>query len=108
MRKIKLHSKKYNLYAMIDDVDYDRVIKHHWNPHVSKKNNTIYVKMTRGKNKTGIYLHRFILGLLEYDGKIVVDHWNGDGLNCTRDNLRKTNHSGNALNRRMKLKSIYQ
>lgn len=49
----------------------------------------------RGKRKPAIYLHRFIVDAPK--GK-EVDHWDGNGLNCRRDNLRVTDRQGNALN----------
>jgi len=41
-------------------------------------------------------LHRMILGVT--DPTILVDHRDGDGLNCKRSNLRETNHAGNSQN----------
>jgi hypothetical protein len=44
-------------------------------------------------------LHRYLLGVT--DSKIDVDHFDGDGLNNTRKNLRKTLHAQNMQNRRV-------
>ena len=41
-------------------------------------------------------LHRMLLGVT--DPKVIVDHIDGNGLNCQRSNLRVTNHAGNAWN----------
>lgn len=45
---------------------------------------------------TTIYLHRLLMGAV--DGEI-VDHRDGDGLNCTRENLRVGTMSENNANR---------
>jgi hypothetical protein len=45
------------------------------------------------------YFHRWVLNLEEKDST-VVDHMDGNKLNCTRDNLRITSHSQNMLNRK--------
>ena len=43
-----------------------------------------------------IYLHRFLLAV--NDG-MRIDHIDGDGLNCTRENMREVTRSENARNR---------
>lgn len=45
------------------------------------------------------YLHRVLLNVT--DSRIIVDHRNNNGLDNRRDNLRKTNKMGNALNMRV-------
>lgn len=45
------------------------------------------------------YLHRVLLGVTDPD--IIVDHRDNNGLNNSRDNLRKTDKVGNALNMRV-------
>jgi hypothetical protein len=41
-------------------------------------------------------LHRILLGVSDPD--ILVDHRDGDGLNCRRSNLRETDRMGNSQN----------
>lgn len=61
--------------------------------------NTRYVtvrdKVTR---KYISLLHRMIMGVT--DRSIIIDHENGNGLNCKRDNLRIATFSQNQWNRR--------
>jgi AP2 domain/HNH endonuclease len=45
-------------------------------------------------------LHRFILGATT--SCVEVDHKDGNGLNCTRRNLRKATHTENSRNRQMR------
>ena len=54
-----------------------------------------YVMIWDKKSK---YLHRWLFGL-ESDDKRVVDHIDGDKLNCTRENLRLCTISENMHNR---------
>jgi AP2 domain len=51
----------------------------------------------RGPGKRGklIYLHRVILG----EDVAKIDHRDGNGLNCTRNNLRPATHQQNVQNR---------
>jgi len=64
-----------------------------------KENTTVYARriVIRKNIKTSQLLHRFILGLT--DPAIQVDHKDGDGLNCTRSNLRIATQSQNQHNK---------
>lgn len=79
------------LLALVDDCDWDQVKMHRW--FLYKGKTTHYAGTKR--NKGNIYLHRFVLGL---DGKDLIDHKDGNGLNCCRDNLRVCDNSQNACN----------
>jgi hypothetical protein len=52
--------------------------------------------MTRIDGRSTIYMHRLLMGL---NGPL-VDHWDGDGLNNRRDNLRLATGTQNCANRR--------
>jgi AP2-like factor (euAP2 lineage) len=99
MKEILLRQRKNNghqqLFALVDDDDFERINKFKWTPLINKKRYAIYVKRHDGK-KT-IYLHREILGL--YDNKIFVDHRDKNGLNNQRDNLRIATVVQNMSNR---------
>jgi hypothetical protein len=72
---------------MVDDIDYDRVIRLRWSIHPHDA--TVYARGTIEGHH--IYLHRFILGVTRdptCGSKIVVDHINGKGYDCRRENLR--------------------
>jgi hypothetical protein len=98
MRGIKL-TRSY--FAIVDDADYERVIAAGpW--HVRPDKGTFYASHTMprgtdGKQKT-IALHRFLLGIA--DPKTKVDHWDGDGLNNRRNNLRVATSQQNSANHR--------
>lgn len=57
-----------------------------------------YVMMYDPKIQQPVYLHRWIKGCVTGDG-IVIDHIDGDKLNCTRENLSITTHSKNMSNK---------
>lgn len=81
-------------FALVDDADAERVLALRWyRQHRYAVNGRGGSKPTLGGR---IYLHRFILNAP--DG-VLVDHINGDGLDCRRENLRLADHSLNALNR---------
>lgn len=63
--------------------------------HVKKK---LYVEHCDRVNGHHVHksLHRMIMGVT--DPKVLVDHIDGNGLNCRRENLRVTDHTGNACN----------
>lgn len=95
MKKIPL---THGLFALVDDGDYDELMKHKW--HVRKGKNAYYARRTvsvDGKRNT-VFMHRQILGIV--DPKLFCDHIDMDGLNNQRANLRACNMSQNKMNTR--------
>jgi len=101
-----------NLFALVDDEDYDLVmdsptqwrvilvgrtdgVRRHYaqRNHVTRKG----LILTRLPH---IMMHRLILNAPQ---GVVIDHINGDGLDNRRSNLRLTDASGNQANRQFKL-----
>ncbi|WIA54337.1 hypothetical protein N6H05_14820 [Sphingobium sp. WTD-1] len=81
--------------AIIDDEDADRVLALRW-----YRAHRYAVHGRGGSNPTPggrIYLHRFVIGA--QPGQI-VDHINGNGLDCRKSNLRAGDLSLNNINRR--------
>ncbi len=85
--------------ALVDDEDYAYLSQFKWN--AKKSPRSIYAK--RKINNRDVTLHRFILGIS--DPSIKIDHWDGDGLNNQRHNLRVANDQQNQRNRRLNLNS---
>jgi len=78
--------------ALVSDEDYERVVTAgNWYADVHKKRTYAY----RRFNQRKIYLHRFVL---DYSGKEDIDHIDGNGLNCARENLRIVSRTENNLN----------
>lgn len=90
--------------VMVDDEDYDEVMKHKWS--VTVNSNTTYVYRTISTNRyrngkrirTSVLLHRFLLGIT--GPKIEADHRDHNGLNNQRYNLREVTHQQNMFNRK--------
>lgn len=78
--------KKY--YALIDAEDFERVSRFRWTVTDCSRHGTLKLYARRsewnGISSRTVYLHRFIMG--EPFG-LVVDHENGDGLDCRRANM---------------------
>lgn len=82
--------------ALVDDDDYERVSQHRWC--TKKDRNTYYATRCvyiSGKETTQA-LHRFILNA---PPKTQIDHRNGNGLDCRKENLRYCSHQQNCANR---------
>lgn len=91
------------LNALVDDADYALVNQFKWSASESQGNGRtakFYAarleRQTPGKYKKK-YLHRFVLG--DYQGPLVVDHINGNSLDCRKENLRLVTKKENAWNR---------
>lgn len=88
---------------MVDDEDYDEVMKHKWQVQTYCSGTYTYVTRAeyyfengKRKQKT-IRLHRQILGLP--DGNTKVDHRDHNGLNNQRENIREATQQENQFNR---------
>jgi hypothetical protein len=85
-------------FAIVDEADYERVAAFKWTAlHPSRTNWYGFRYEGPRDARKGIYLHRFIL---DAPAGVLVDHVNGDGLDCRRSNLRLCDATGNARNRR--------
>ena len=96
--------KKYahlKLSAQVDNEDYDWA--NQWGWHLKKGRHTYYavrnIKLDSGKS-TSISLHREIMRRY---GKLneskFIDHVDGNGLNCLKENLRSCTNDENVRNR---------
>jgi hypothetical protein len=72
------------------------VSAHKWRALVDRRRNKVYaVSRVKMAGRT-LYMHREILGIT--DSKVKVYHYNGDGLDNRRDNLRFCSTSQNNMN----------
>ena len=85
--------------AKVDDEDYERLSQFKWCAAVRKKAHLpdcIYAISTVAPNTLAL-MHRFILGC---PASVQVDHWDTDGLNNQRYNLRQATPAQNGGNAR--------
>lgn len=93
-------------HALVDDEDYERVVAAgnwhnvklgltHYAYRSFRKGEETYPFRGKGEHRTG-FLHRFILRAPRWR---LVDHKNGDGLDCRRLNMRLCGYSQNHRNR---------
>jgi hypothetical protein len=79
MKEIPLTQGKV---ALVDDGDYGLVIQHKWYAAELKRH---WYAVRSGQNHRMIFLHREIMNA---SAGVQVDHINGNGLDCRRENLR--------------------
>lgn len=83
--------------ALVDSDDAERVNQHLWFAAWERVRNTWTARM-RGTGSKTVYLHRFLLNV---PTGVMVDHKNGNTLDCRRSsNLRTCNRSQNSYNAR--------
>lgn len=88
-------------FAKVDDEDYEWLMQFKWQASLERG---IWYAVSGFSNKEKgsgkLRMHRLILGLT--DRYELGDHIDHDGLNNQRNNLRNSNHSTNAMNKRKK------
>lgn len=93
--------KGAGLHTVIDAADVASVGRYRWTLWQSPRDSCIRYARTNIRGDDGrfrsVSLHRF---LAQPSANQVVDHWDNDGLNNTRRNLRVTDRRHNAWNRR--------
>lgn len=94
--------------ASVDDIDYQWAIRHRWTVKHSR-GNKMYLRRAVGESSGGVRLRTFTLYLhveiMKRTGVFpaserhtIVDHKDGNSLNCKRDNLRWATPRENCLN----------
>lgn len=91
MKQLQLTQGKV---VMLDDEDFALVSKYSWC--VSRKAYNNYAVVRREGNKI-IYLHRLLMNTPQDQ---VVDHIDGNDLNCQRSNMRNCTRAQNAQNQK--------
>lgn len=91
------------MVSSIDKEDYELVCPYKWSAIQDRTGRWVAIRC-QYRNSCGrtVYMHREILGAKE---KQLVDHWDGDGLNNTRSNLRIATRAENMANSRKKKNS---
>ena len=101
---MKLIPLNLGKFAQVDDADFDFLSQFNWYAH--KNRNVWYaeraVTISAGR-QTIVKMHRQLTGAT---ATFLVDHWDGDGLNNQRLNLRVCNTSQNCCNTRTRVTSI--
>lgn len=78
--------------ALVDAEDYERVSKYKW--FANRRGVLWYAIRTDGRTS----LHCFLMDAPKH---LLVDHKNGDGLDCRRKNMRVATKAQNGMNRRI-------
>ena len=104
MREIPLYGgKAAGRVALVDDDDYELVMRYRWNVHERVRQGAHSLKKTgpyaftvivKDGRQKWITMHQVLTGYP------MTDHIDHDGLNNQRSNLRPTNKSRNAANQR--------
>ncbi len=91
---------KGKYFAQVDDEDYEKLSKYKWQVYTRNNNSTCYAVRNvweNGQHKT-LRMHRIILGIT--DRAIYCDHYDHNGLNNQKNNLRKCTPLENSKNSR--------
>ena len=82
--------------ATVDDSDFNSVKDYEW--YAVPGYNTWYAMRWEGirPQRKHVFLHRFLMGVS--DSHVLIDHKNGNGLDCTRGNMRTCTRMQNTCN----------
>lgn len=73
------------IFALVDADVAERVNQKFWTAIVNKKSKTCYALFRDQASKKTVFLHNW---LVKVPKGMVIDHINGDGLDCRRSNMR--------------------
>lgn len=105
------------LWAKVDEIDFAEARKYIWHAFITGtgKSRTYAASMMGIPGGFYMLLHRLVMqnsgAASALDTRLDIDHINGDGLDCSRKNLRLVTRSQNLYNRRaskMAKKSKYK
>lgn len=99
MRDVRIIQLNGGLVAKVDECDYEMASKFKWS--LLNVGGVLYARRTirSGDKQKTVLLHREIM---QPRNGMVVDHINGDGLDCTRENMRIVTRAQNNINKRVK------
>ena len=107
MKTVPLHgAKAAGRVALVDDEDYELVMRYRWNVRESSRGNRrsdgpyAMAPVKHGDTQTSIFMHNLIMGCTG------VDHANGYGLDNRRRNLRAATNGQNMANRRPNVNAV--
>ena len=91
-REIPLTQGKF---ALVDDDVYEWASKSKW--YAQRNKNTFYARRNEGVSpfQSAVFLHREIM---QPDPGTIIDHVNGNGLDCRRGNMRTADNAENTRN----------
>jgi hypothetical protein len=102
---IEIPVSKGKYVALIDDEDFELVSQYKWRAYRGGdpgKNGTVYAiahePMVNGKDRGSVIMHRLIM---KAPKGLKIDHWDGEGLNNQKYNLRLATNQQNAHNRKL-------
>lgn len=83
------------LFALVDDEDYEDLMKHKWSAMTSGYAHRATLISSKPRKFLTISMHRYIVGLMAGDSRR-VDHIDGNKSNNQRANLRICTHAENS------------
>ena len=90
-------------FAIVDDVDFDRVNEFKWHTREKQKGSPIVYAVREinfgGGKRIFQRMHHFILGV---ESSQKIDHRDGDGLNNMRGNIRPCTNQQNSANQSLR------
>lgn len=96
------------LYAVVDEDDYQFLLQWLWSPKWSRGGRKCYLRRVVSEGSRGsriqrtIFLHQAVMArkgdIPPSPLHVIIDHRDSDEMNCRKANLRWATHSMNALN----------
>jgi len=109
-----------NEYALVSPEDYSYLVQWRWKPKVSRGGKKVYLcrsvtevlgkdyyddngKRIQNRRVSSLFLHQAVMarkGDIKPEKSFIIDHANGNGMDCRRSNLRWVSISFNNRNRK--------
>jgi hypothetical protein len=96
MKKLFMTGIYSNIYTLVDDDDYEKLLKYKWYYNSKKIYVSAYI------NKKMIYIHRYIMNINNVNiDNLQIDHINNNRLDNRKINLRVCTNSNNTCNKKL-------
>jgi hypothetical protein len=104
----RIYAQNHDMFALVDEIDYQSLVQWKWSPKWSRGGKKVYLRRVLHEGNRIVRVQRTLFlhqAVMKRKGDkppspdhTIIDHRDGDGLNCQRENLVWATHKENRHN----------